>query len=172
MLIRTIASLCLMVGFGLALRATEYDRQALIVGEALKLQGKWELTAEETAGKVLKFPPEGERESMTILTVRGTDFDITIRSVKVDGLPQRVDGGRFKMIPSSKGAIDLLSSMPEKQERPGIYECDGDALKLCLAPLGTKERPVNFTTKDTKNTLYVFARRHAEPAAAPDRGGR
>jgi uncharacterized protein (TIGR03067 family) len=162
MLMCITGSLSLMVVYVLGLQATEYDRQAYLVTEALKLQGEWEVTAEESAGKALKHPPKGERESVTVLTVNGTNFDMTIRAIKVDGLPLPIERGRFKLTPPLRGAIDLLNATRGKQERLGIYDCDGGILKLCLAPPGVKERPENFATKGTKNTLFVFAKKRTE----------
>lgn len=135
MRIRALAACCLMLGIPVGLPATEYDKQAFIVAEALKLQGAWELDSEETAGETTRHP-KAERQSVLVLTVQATRFDMTIRSIKIDGLPLRVDRGQLKLAPPAKGAIDFLSSRGEKRERAGIYELDGDELKLCLSPPG------------------------------------
>jgi uncharacterized protein (TIGR03067 family) len=46
----------------------------------------------------------------------------------------------------------------EDQTVPGIYEIDGDSLKLCFARPG-EERPKEFTTKDGKAFLCCVYKR-------------
>jgi uncharacterized protein (TIGR03067 family) len=46
----------------------------------------------------------------------------------------------------------------EDQTVPGIYEIDGDTLKVCFARPG-EDRPKEFTTKDNKAFLYCLYQR-------------
>jgi uncharacterized protein (TIGR03067 family) len=46
----------------------------------------------------------------------------------------------------------------EDQTNPGIYEIDGDTLKLCFARPGA-ERPIEFTTKKAPGFLYGVYKR-------------
>ncbi len=71
--------------------------------------------------------------------------------------------GSFKLDPSKKPkAIDIVfpAAPGDKQGQTvlGIYELDGDTLKLCYDPEGTK-RPAEFKSKaGSKLILVVFKR--------------
>jgi uncharacterized protein (TIGR03067 family) len=144
---------------------SEYDRQAVIVAEAEKLQGIWTFDSKEVEGT----PEPAVGASRTELTIRCTDFQLVYYHRKKGdppALPKQVDGGRFKLVPSKNGAaIDFLSSVNtsggKEQEQFGIYSLEGNVLTICVAPHGSKERPKSFCTKGTKNSTSVFVKKRA-----------
>jgi uncharacterized protein (TIGR03067 family) len=140
--------------------ASEYDRQAHVVAEAMKLQGTWELDTREEAGEARRFKGRDTKEE-PVLSITGTAYLLMTfhREPGIDALPSR-DEGRFKLVPGKKGAIDIL--MEGSKERRGIYEFEGDVLRICTSPPGEKGRPKSFKTKGTSNTLEVFVRRRGK----------
>jgi uncharacterized protein (TIGR03067 family) len=156
----------LLLALAAAAPATEYDRQAVIVPEAIKLQGTWVLDSTEEEGKSRPALGKGERGEV-LLSVWGTNFsllDYRQREGDPPALPRTIEAGKFKIVPAKKGpVIDLLSSMnwAAGKERKGRYEFQGDVLRLCVSPPGGKDRPKSVATKGTRNTTYVFVRRRA-----------
>ncbi len=163
---RVWACCALLLALSAAAPATEYDRQAVIVPEAIKLQGTWVLDSTEEEGKSRPALGKGERGEV-LLSIGGTNFsliDFRQREGDPPSLPRTIEAGKFKIVPAKKGpVIDLLSSMnwAAGNERKGRYEFQGDVLRLCVSPPGGKERPKSVATKGTKNTTYIFVRRRA-----------
>jgi uncharacterized protein (TIGR03067 family) len=115
-----------------------------------KLQGTWERVAMEVEGEAA---PEALIEGWSStyegnrLTLRNKDG--VYRHCIVTLAPERT--------PKATNTWDLEGPF-EDQTLPGIYEIDGDVLKLCFAKPGSK-RPTEFTTKKGTGFLYFEYKR-------------
>jgi uncharacterized protein (TIGR03067 family) len=117
--------------------------------ELKKLEGTWELvTAERDAVRMPADGPKGMKAVVkgNILTFAKGDEVFAESTIAIDPTkkPKTIDATSTKN--DDKGKIVI-----------GIYELEGDNLKLCLAR--GKERPTEFSTKkDSGCTLYVYKR--------------
>jgi uncharacterized protein (TIGR03067 family) len=115
-----------------------------------KLQGTWECVEMEREGDVV--PAESFKGSLAVY--------------EDDRLTLYRDGEVFR-----RGIVTLEpSKAPKKvntwdlggpyadQTVPGIYEIDGDTLKICFSRPGV-ERPTEFTTKKAPGFLYCVYKR-------------
>jgi RNA polymerase sigma-70 factor (ECF subfamily) len=105
------------------------------------LKGSWKIVSAELAGA----PRE---ESFTMTFADGT-YTIKGRT--------KTDQGDYRADPSQRPRhIDFVRKDPKKGPAPGIYEIDGDTLRICYA---RSVRPKSFTTtKDDEAMLLVFKR--------------
>src|SRR5437899_736948 len=107
-----------------------------------KLQGFWKVTAAIAEGA--KAPAE-EQAKMAV-TFTGEDLSLPNGVVKV------------KLDPSQKPpAIDLIHNN-KKEAALGIYEFDGQTLKLCWSKPGTA-RPKAFESAKGSGTFYLELQR-------------
>jgi uncharacterized protein (TIGR03067 family) len=116
-----------------------------------KLQGTWLVVETEFEGKThrgngLKLVFQGDKVS-----IRAKRPGETIEEMK----------GTFRLVPGKKPkALDLTLNQKGKAlgEVLGIYELDGETLRLCLDKVGAK-RPTEFKTKaKTQITVLVLQR--------------
>jgi uncharacterized protein (TIGR03067 family) len=128
-----------------------------------KLQGNWLLVAFEGNGQ--KMSEDKVKEKGTRLTITGDNYRTVGRSV--DGT-EFITEATIKLDPTKKpkaidGTITFVTSGNRKgQTHLGIYELEGDQLKLCLT--GGKERPQDFTTRPgSGHALWIWKR--VSPAA-------
>jgi uncharacterized protein (TIGR03067 family) len=129
--------------------ATEKARKLAAQQELKKLEGTW----------VCVSAVEGKEKREFI---RGKEARLTIRNesfmLSVDG--EFVEKVAIKVDPSKKPkTVDLTRTEgPEKGDTAlGIYELNGDELKLCIAQRSNQPRPTEFTAGD-KSTLFIFRR--------------
>jgi uncharacterized protein (TIGR03067 family) len=114
------------------------------------LQGKWTCVSGEVGGK-----PTAEEDT------KGVEFTVKddTYTVKKPGDPE--EKGTIKLDPTKKPkAIDfkILEGNDKGKSQSGVYELEGDTLKLCLALPG-KERPKELSTKEgSMSFLIVFKR--------------
>ena len=115
-----------------------------------KLQGAWTCVAMEREGDEL--PPDSFKGSMAVYE----DDRITLYR----------DGEVFRRgiitldpakLPKKLNTWDLGGPY-EDQTVPGIYEVDGDTLKICFSRPNA-ERPAEFTTKKAPGFLYCVYKR-------------
>ena len=121
---------------GLSLAAGDGNKKALDM-EYAKLEGTWQVVSLEVDG--MKIPKETIKESKLI--IKGKEFTMKEKVATYKGT--------FSIDPSKKPkTIDVkFREGPEKGNTSlGIYELDGDDLKLCLS-VTTKERPTEFSAK-------------------------
>ncbi len=113
--------------------------------ELEKLQGSWLLQSKQEEGQDEKLRDQ-DRVSLTIAGTR-----ITIKEEKEYKGTIAIDAGK------KPAAIDLIPTEEgEKGKLLGIYQVEGDTLKLCYGRPGVP-RPTEFTTKaNSKQVLMVF----------------
>lgn len=108
-----------------------------------KLQGSWETSA--------VFNGKKAPDSTVVIK------DSTYAVLDKDG--KKVEEGTLKLDPSKKPkAIDSTASegTDKGQTMLGIYEFDGDTIKICFARVG-KDRPKEFVSKEGSDTvLFVM----------------
>ena len=111
-----IRAAVLVLTAGLSLAAGDGNKEHLDM-EYAKLEGTWHVLSLEVDG--MKIPKETIKESKLI--IKGKEFTMK------------------EKIATYKGTFSIDTSL-------GIYELDGDDLKLCLS-VTTKERPTEFSAK-------------------------
>jgi uncharacterized protein (TIGR03067 family) len=119
-------------------KANEADQKAL--------QGVWVAESMENAGQAAAKPD-------------GRAVELTFKDNIFSGGPGK--DVTFKLDASQKPKhIQLTRSVDGKEESVlGIYELNGDTLKICIDE-GGKERPTEFkTTAGTKQALIVLKRK-------------
>jgi uncharacterized protein (TIGR03067 family) len=117
-----------------------------------KMEGVWEVGSIEQGGK--KSPEDKIKEADLRLHITGNKF-----IYKAAG--QTVMEGTFE-IGSDKNpkTLDVKGKDPSGKEEKtvGIYQMDGDTMRVCFVPEGS-DRPAKFETKEgTKAALIVYKR--------------
>jgi uncharacterized protein (TIGR03067 family) len=111
-----------------------------------RLQGTWLVVSGEHAGK----PVPAEMVQGLRQTMKGNR--LTVQSGT-----KTLGEGTFTLDPMKKPPaidVELIEKDGKTKRGLGIYELDGDTLKLCMDP---KERPTDFKTKagsEAKLTIY------------------
>jgi uncharacterized protein (TIGR03067 family) len=110
------------------------------------IQGTWEFVSAEEGGKVV---PEDELKK----------FEVVFAADKVKfPIKQEVKELGYKLDPAKKPKqIDIAFSDSETAE--GIYELDGDKLKLCLTKPGHGDRPAKFDATEGRETVLLVLKR-------------
>jgi len=112
--------------------------------------------------KFVKFDDGSDREPQAEMVAMVAKFYFAF---KKDGKmavpdPSKKDTekeGTFKLDPAAKTkAIDIL--VKGDKDTLGVYELDGDTLKLCTAPSGKMTRPTEFKA-DGKGTYVITLKR-------------
>ena len=137
----------LVVSCGIGTRAGD---KADVEKEVKKFQGVWTIESLESGGK--KVPADAFK-GMT-LTYEGDKY--TVKNGK-----DVIQVGTQKLDPSkSPKTLDgkITEGFGKGSVMPGIYEIDGDTLKVCFDEAG-KKRPTEFKTADgSQTTLVVYKR--------------
>jgi uncharacterized protein (TIGR03067 family) len=140
--------LVLAVGLLLAAGAPSKDDQAR--KDLDEMKGTWKAVGGEEGGK----PVTEEQARKFKLVVDGDRYTYTVE----DGSEEQ---GTIKLDPGQKPkAMDVMiqSGDDKGKSQHGIYEVEGDTLKLCFAPPG-EERPKEFATKEgSMTTVLIFKR--------------
>jgi uncharacterized protein (TIGR03067 family) len=136
--------LALMVGFVVA---AEEPKDDAVKKDLKALQGNWTVVSIEVSGTRVPEDKIGGRNA----AFKGDQYSIhDFRlAVKIDPTkqPKTID------LDGKDGNGKPLSML-------GIYDLDGDTLKICFAKPGTKERPTKFETRaKTGESLIVYKRR-------------
>ena len=119
-------------------------------GDLKKLQGTWQCVAMEREGnpvpaEALNGSTATYEDDRITLTRDGDVFRRGIVTLDPSRTPKRVNTWD-------------LNGPYEDQTVPGIYEVDGDTLKLCFSRPGA-ERPVKFSTREGPGVLYCVYQR-------------
>lgn len=115
------------------------------------LQGKW---------SVVSLTRDGKTEAISKDAVRVMDGDAY--TMKLHQL--LTIKGTFKIDPTTNPkAIETTASTGPYKDKPllGIYELDGDSLKICYAPSG-KDRPTEFSSKAGSGWILTVHKRLKE----------
>ena len=114
--------------------------------ELEKIQGTWVVTsAEYNGGRV-----SAERAKTMKLICKDDKY------VQTEG-DKEVEKGSHKLDPSKKPKhmdITITDGEHKGKTQLGIYELEGDSLRICVNRAGEKERPAEFAAKP--NTGYVM----------------
>jgi uncharacterized protein (TIGR03067 family) len=117
--------------------------------EYARLEGTWQVVSLEVDG--MKIPKETIKESKLI--IKGKQFTMKEKIATYRGT--------FIIDPAKKpNTIDIkFTEGPEKGNTSlGIYELDGDDLRLCLS-VTTKVRPKEFTAKSKSGHGFEVLKR-------------
>jgi uncharacterized protein (TIGR03067 family) len=115
------------------------------------LQGKWQLVSLERDGKSVDVPKDAVR------VIKGDTYTINPR-------PDVTIEGKFKIDPTAKPKqIDTTPTTGDNKGKTalGIYEIDGDALKICWAPAG-KDRPTEFKSAEGSGVFLAVHKKVKE----------
>ena len=104
--------------------------------ELAKLQGKWSVESIEENG--VKEPDDEAKKFQ--ITIKGKLFVVNLYG-KEESMTIAIDPAK------SPKTIDMTPNYGEDKSKtaPGIYELDGDKLRICACPKG--ERPKKFTSE-------------------------
>jgi uncharacterized protein (TIGR03067 family) len=111
-------------------------------------QGTWDVVKLEIAGQDATF---ALKDASATMTFEGNKYVFTAG-------PEG-EKGTFKLDPKAKPAtIDLMitEGKGKGKTQPGIYQLDGDTLKICLGDEGAKDRPTKFATAPEAAELVLF----------------
>jgi uncharacterized protein (TIGR03067 family) len=112
-----------------------------------KLDGTWNYTASELNGK--KVPDDFINTST--LTIKGNTYTARLAGMVVDQGTITIDPTKKPM------TIDRVSSKVKNFKMYGIYELDGDKLRICE---NGQKRPAKFDSKEGAFTsLHAFKRK-------------
>ena len=110
--------------------------------ELKKFEGTWTVVGLETKGKAL--PEDALKQINLKVMFKGDKYT-------VEAMGEFAEEGTIKIDPTKKpAAIDLkiTKGKDEGKSQQGIYELQGDTLKICMAPAGAEKRPTAFKSEE------------------------
>ncbi len=119
-----------------------------------KLQGTWQATEAVANGKPV---PKEQLERMKVVFAGDT-----MSIFPPDGDGKKSVENTFRVDPSKKPkAIDATRAEGDSKGKvaKGIYELDGDALKLCLSARLEKDRPTEFAAPEKSGLVLLTLKR-------------
>jgi uncharacterized protein (TIGR03067 family) len=143
---RISSSRCILTLAAILLTAAAAPREAADTDDLKRMQGDWMVVSMTFNG--MKYP---EEEAQALFrTVEGNNYQVARYS-------KPFFKGTFQLDPTATPkTIDSLSATDASKPIPGIYEFDGDTLKICSAPPG-KPRPNDFEAKaGSGHTLTIW----------------
>jgi uncharacterized protein (TIGR03067 family) len=148
--VAVVAVVSLMCGVGLSGAADEAKEEA-VKKELQAFQGTWRLISRELDGK--KASEEELKDRVVVFDAAG--------KVSARHGDKITFEAAWKIDPTKKPkAVDSTSTLGENKGKTnlGIYELEGDTLRVCLGPIG-KERPTEFSSKPgSGNRLFRLER--------------
>ena len=133
---RQYSTRCLSSLVAVVLTVGAAPREAAEGDDLKKMQGDWMVVSMTANG--IKYPDE-EAQSL-FRTIEGNNYQISRYS-------KPIGKGTFKLDPAATPkTIDSSPAADPSKPILGIYEFDGDNLKVCNAPPG-KPRPSDFEAK-------------------------
>jgi uncharacterized protein (TIGR03067 family) len=119
--------------------------------EMARLEGTWSVKALTVDGKQV---PEEDISKLKVV-LKGDTY-----TLEADG--KVAEEGTWTIDPTKKPkTIDTTPKTGDNKGKPsqGIYQLDGDTLKMCFGPTGKEDRPKEFESKEgTKYELGVYKR--------------
>ena len=115
-----------------------------------QFEGAWVFTRWETGG--LSLPEEVLREAKW--SVKGDKYTFEMGAA--------TEEGAIKLDPARKpAAIDLTitSGIDKGKVQLGIYRIERDAIVLCLAKAGARERPTEFAATEANGHMLLTIKR-------------
>jgi uncharacterized protein (TIGR03067 family) len=141
-----LCTLGLLAPGGTGVRA---DDKADAEKELKKFQGTWTFESVEAGGK--KLPTDALKGST--VTFEGDKYTVKNGDAVLQAATLKLDPSK------SPKAFDVtVAEGPNKGTILGIYEIDGDTLKVCFDPEG-KKRPTEFKTAAGSQTTLVVHQR-------------
>jgi uncharacterized protein (TIGR03067 family) len=143
MTLLTAGLLLLGAGWLTADDKSEKDQEAF--------QGTWQLETLNQAGNAA--PAE---------QLKGIVFLLKDNTYTISMGGKEVEKGTFKLDSSKKPKtvdFEIQSGNDKGKKQPGIYEIEGDTLKLCLAFPGESDRPKELAAKADTKTIYSVLKR-------------
>ena len=144
-----------LVAIGLLMAADQPavggEKEAAVKEDMKQLQGNWTVVSIQVNGKDLPQDKIGDPKA----SVKGDEYrihDFRLRlTIDPTKKPKTID------MDGKDGNGKPLSMI-------GIYELEGDTLRICFAKPGTKERPTKMETKaDSGQSLIVYKRNKEKP---------
>jgi uncharacterized protein (TIGR03067 family) len=134
---------CLLLAVSLLIAADTKDAKT----DKDKVQGGWTMVSGETNGK----PAPDEYRKNFKMTFSGDKLTVKFSNDKTKE-------GTYKLDSSKKPKEITIT--PSDGEKPlvGIYDLDGDNLKLCMSQPGG-DRPKEFAAKEGAGTMLLVLRR-------------
>lgn len=148
-MLRFTAALLLIASASTAHTAAPVPKPPDPAADLKALEGTWKVVTYEVNGKEASDAGDAGPEEV-VISAGKTNL---LKREEID-LPIKVDPSK------TPKAIDvyLIDAMKFRAHVKGIYDLDGDNLKICL-PLSTEaERPTKFGSKDF-HRLYVLRRK-------------
>jgi uncharacterized protein (TIGR03067 family) len=143
----SLAILFCVLGF--TATASWADDKPDVEKELKKFQGAWTFESSESGGQ--KFPADQLKD--LVLTFDGAKHTVKNGSALIQAGTQTIDPSK------SPKAIDVtLTEGPTKGVMLGIYEIDGDTLKVCFS-MGGKNRPTEFKSPAGSETFFNVHKR-------------
>jgi RNA polymerase sigma factor (sigma-70 family) len=135
-------------------RSEPNDRSPAQRGEdSERIDGTWVVATVEHRGRAI------DALKARSLVLAGDHFFLGAGQEEVRGIiPRRVLEGRLTLAPGSPNRIDLIDQRGWRLR--GIYDLQGDSLRICLSEEDSKERPAEFTTNPAINQLLLGLKRN------------
>ena len=139
------AILCALIGF-----VTQTAAQQPVKKDLERLQGAWIMVALEVDGK----PVPEDKIKDTKLVIKDNKYITQVKGKSYETT--------FTLDPGKKPkAIDMVFGEGDKKDQVlrGIYELDGDTLKICRGLRPEQERPTEFGTWPDTGVFMVTWKR-------------
>lgn len=122
------------------------------------LQGSWSMVSGEYNGQMLptefKTGKRAAKIGASTITISGELFSITVNGQVVLKAKHVVDSAKKPKTIN----FEMVEGLTNAKTQLGIYDIDGDTLKLCFGAPG-KERPTEFTAPaGSERTATVWKR--------------
>jgi uncharacterized protein (TIGR03067 family) len=150
-------AMLLTVGFVLASSRSPFlfgeDQNEVFKKELKALAGTWKPISSETDGN--KTPEERLKDSRMTRYENGKVIGKRGDTVVLEGMVKKIDAAK------KPKTIDTEITMGELKGKTilGIYELDGDTLKVCIVLPDRGERPTEFSAKaGSGQSLTVYKR--------------
>jgi uncharacterized protein (TIGR03067 family) len=128
-------------------------------GELKRLEGSWILVTDEVNG--FKTPEQELRKNRVVYIFKGGKMTCRFGGVAQVNSIKLYPGQKPKRIDTTVAQLPM--NLPDQPRRPlvlrGIYELDGDTLRICEAMPGGNERPKEFRTTAEGNSRLVVLKR-------------